>query len=211
MEEPSSFAGGHPSDSFFEALPNKQTRVIFEMNDGVLFFNDQRKFGFVKVIPTAEVEDEKFIKSLAKEPWEISVDDFYQKLQRRKNSAIKAVILDQKIVCGLGNIYADEALYGAKIHPETLAGSLTREQTEELIKSACKVMDASIDSGGSTMATYLRADGTRGDYLEKFAKVFRREGLACERCGAEIKKIRVAGRGTHICPNCQRICQEIKK
>ena len=72
-------------------------------------------------------------------------------------------------------------------------------------------MDASIDSGGSTMATYLRADGTRGDYLEKFAKVFRREGLACERCGAEIKKIRVAGRGTHICPNCQRICQEIKK
>ncbi len=203
------FAGGHPTDSFFEALPNKQTRVIFEMEGGAgagtLFFNDQRKFGFVKVISTVEVEDDNFIKSLAKEPWKIDVEDFYNKLQRRKNSAIKAVILDQKVICGLGNIYADEALFDAKIHPETAAGALTYEQAEQLVCSAKKVMEASIDSGGSTMATYVRADGTKGDYLEKFAQVFRREGEPCTRCGAEIKKIRVAGRGTHICPICQTV------
>lgn len=213
MKESSGFAGGHPSDSFFEPLPNKQTRVLFEMSEGTLFFNDQRKFGFVKVIPTVEVEEDKFIKSLAEEPWKIEAETFYNKLQRRKNSPIKAVILDQKVICGLGNIYADEALYDAKIHPETLAGRLTKAQAAQLIKSACKVMDASIDSGGSTMATYVRADGTKGDYLEKFAKVFRREGQMCERCGAEIEKIRVAGRGTHICPLCQKttLMQSVEK
>ena len=200
-----SFAGGHPTDAFFEKLPDKQTRVIFEMEGGTLYFNDQRKFGFCKLIPTAEVEDDSFIKSLADEPWKIDTDVFYQKLQRRKNSPIKAVILDQKIICGLGNIYADEALFDAKIHPETPAGDLTRKQAEGLVKSAQKVMDASIDSGGSTMATYVRADGTKGDYLEKFAKVFRREGEPCERCGTEIKKNRVAGRGTHYCPVCQKL------
>ncbi len=211
LGDENSFAGGHPTDAFFSELPNKQTRVVFSMNGGTLFFNDQRKFGFVKVIPTAEVLDDKFIRSLAKEPWEIDVEELYEKLQRHKNSPIKAVILDKKVICGLGNIYADEALFDAKIHPKTLAGTLTKKQVKQLIRSACKVMDASIDSGGSTMATYVRADGTKGDYLEKFAQVFRREGQACLRCGAEIEKIRVAGRGTHICPCCQKIdCVQLK-
>ncbi len=208
------YAAGHPSENFVAELPNKQTRVMFEMDSGTLYFNDQRKFGFVKVIPTAEVEDDKFIKNLAKEPWEISVGEFYQKLQRHKNAPIKAVILDQKTICGLGNIYADEALYDAEIHPKRLAGSLSTVEAENLIKSACKVMDASIDSGGSTMATYVKADGTKGDYLEKFAKVFRNEGNPCPRCGTEIEKIKVAGRGTHICPQCQKLvvvdCDERK-
>lgn len=199
------YAAGHPSENFVAELPNKQTRVMFEMDSGTLYFNDQRKFGFVKVIPTAEVEDDKFIKNLAKEPWEMSAEEFYQKLQRHKNAPIKAVILDQKTICGLGNIYADEALYDAEIHPKRLAGSLSTVEAENLIKSACKVMDASIDSGGSTMATYVKADGTKGDYLEKFAKVFRNEGNPCPRCGTEIEKIKVAGRGTHICPQCQKL------
>ena len=199
-----SFAGGHPTDAFFAELPNKQTRVILEMDGGTLYFNDQRKFGFIKVVPTAEVLEDKFIKSLAKEPWQMSKEEFYGKLQRHKNAPIKAVILDQKVICGLGNIYADEALFDAKIHPKTLAGSLNKKQAGELIESAKKVMEASINSGGSTMATYVKADGTRGDYLEKFAQVFRNEGKPCPRCGAEIVKIRVAGRGTHVCPNCQK-------
>lgn len=199
------YAAGHPSDSFFDKLPNKQTRVVFELTKGTLYFNDQRKFGFVKVLPTDEVKEDKFIKSLAKEPWEMEGKEFYEKLMRHKNAPIKAVILDQKIICGLGNIYADEALFDSKIHPRTLAGSLSERQAEELLESARKVMEASINSGGSTMKTYVRADGTKGDYLEKFAQVFRREGQPCYRCGAEIEKIRVAGRGTHICPNCQKV------
>lgn len=198
------FAGGHPSENFVAELPNKQTRVIFEFEDGKLFFNDQRKFGFVKKMRTKEVEKDDFIKKLAKEPWQMEAGELYEKLQRHKKAPIKAMLLDQTIICGLGNIYADEALYAAGIHPETLAGNLSFDEVEKIILSARKVMDKSIAAGGSTMATYVRPDGTRGDYLDKFAKVFHREGKPCERCGTEIVKIKVAGRGTHICPKCQR-------
>ena len=198
------YAAGHPSDNFIAILPNKQTRVIIEFEDGKLFFNDQRKFGFIKVIKTNDVAEESFIKKLAHEPWEMTTTELYEKLQRHRNSLIKATILDQSIICGLGNIYADEALFASKIHPERKAGSLSKQETEALLTAACEVMQKSIDSGGSTMATYVKADGSKGDYLEKFAQVFRREGKPCPRCGEQIIKIRVAGRGTHICPRCQK-------
>ena len=199
------YAAGHPSENFVADLPNKQTRVLLRFNDNTLYFNDQRKFGFIKSIKTSEVENDPFIKKLAKEPWEMTSSEFYEKLQKHKNSLIKATILDQSIVCGLGNIYADEALFAAKIHPERRSGTISKEEAKELLKSACDVMERSIESGGSTMATYVKADGTRGDYLEKFAQVFRRENQPCPRCGKKIKKIRVAGRGTHICPYCQEL------
>lgn len=198
------YAAGHPSDNFTAKLPNKQTRVILYLDNGTLYFNDQRKFGFIKVLPTAEVENDPFIKKLAKEPWVMTSDEFYAKLQQHKNSLIKATILDQTIICGLGNIYADEALFAAKIHPERRSGTISREKAADLLKSACTVMDKSIASGGSTMHTYVKADGTKGDYLELFAQVFRREGQPCLRCGTTIEKIKVAGRGTHICPKCQQ-------
>ena len=198
------FAGGHPTDSFFTELPNKQTRVILKLSEGTLYFNDQRKFGFLKVLPSDEVEQDKFIASLGAEPWEMNAEEFYQKLQRHAKAPIKAVILDQKVMAGVGNIYADEALFEIKVHPKTLAGKLSKKQAKDLVRAAAKVMDASINAGGSTMATYLKADGTKGDYLEKFAQVFHREGQECKRCGTEIIKIRVAGRGTHICPECQK-------
>lgn len=226
ISDTNSFAGGHPTDSFFTALPNQQTRVIISLVDPTyrekssinpdfhdksqsnhdhLYFNDQRKFGFIKVIPTDEVNDDSFIKSLAPEPWDMSAADFYQRLQHHPGAPIKAVILDQKVIAGLGNIYADEALFMSKIHPEQLAGSLSQKEATLLLQSARTVMEHSIDSGGSTMATYVRADGTRGNYLELFAQVFRREGQPCPVCGTEIIKIRVAGRGTHICPTCQML------
>lgn len=198
------FAAGHPSKNFTDALPNKQTRVEFVFQDGKLFFNDQRKFGFVKILATGEVEDDKFITSLAKEPWAMTTGELYKKCQQHGRSPIKAVLLDQKIIAGLGNIYADESLFYASVHPASLAGSLSEEQVAKILEGACKVMQAAIDSGGSTMATYVRPDGTTGDYLEKFAQVFRREGKACPRCGTVIEKTRCAGRGTHYCPKCQR-------
>lgn len=198
------FAGGHPTDSFFTELPNKQTRVIFELDGGTLYFNDQRKFGFVKLIETGEVENDKFIKTLAKEPWDLTVEEFKENLMHHKSAPIKATILDQKVIAGVGNIYADESLFYAKVHPNRLTGSLTDAEIEKLLEGARKTMQASIDSGGSTMKTYVKADGTKGDYLRLFAKVFRREGEPCTECGTEIVKIRVAGRGTHVCPKCQK-------
>ena len=198
------YAAGHPSENFTATLPNKQTRVVISFDEGTLYFNDQRKFGFIKVINTKEVENDPFIKKLAKEPWQMTSEELYNKFQKHKNSLIKATILDQTIICGLGNIYADEALFLAKIHPERRSGTISKKETEDLLLAAREVMEKSIESGGSTMATYVKADGTKGDYLEKFAQVFRREGKPCLRCKTKIVKIRVAGRGTHICPNCQR-------
>lgn len=199
-----SFAGGHPTDSFLNELPDKQTRVIFDFENGKLFFNDQRKFGFIKILETAEVENDPFIKKLAKEPWDLTKEEFKENLMHHKSAPIKATILDQKVIAGVGNIYADEALFFAKIHPKRETGSLSDKEIEKLLEGAKTVMQASIDSGGSTMKTYVKADGTKGDYLRLFAKVFRREGEPCENCGTEIVKIRVAGRGTHICPKCQK-------
>lgn len=199
------YAAGHPSDNFTANLPNKQTRVLLKFTDGTLYFNDQRKFGFFKIIETSEVENDTFIKKLAKEPWAMTADELYEKLQKHKNSCIKATILDQSIICGLGNIYADESLFMASIHPERRCGTITREETAKLLQAACDVMTKSIESGGSTMATYVKADGTKGDYLEKFAQVFHREGQPCLKCQTKIVKTKVAGRGTHICPHCQEL------
>ncbi len=199
------YAAGHPSDNFTAQLPNKQTRVILEFDSGTLYFNDQRKFGFIKVLPTEEVEHDSFVKKLAKEPWSMTSAELYDKLQQHKNSCIKATLLDQMIICGLGNIYADESLFAAKIHPARKSGSVTKKEAALLLAAARDVMDKSIASGGSTMATYVKADGTKGDYLEKFAQVFRNEGKPCPRCGTKIIKTKVAGRGTHLCPKCQEL------
>lgn len=197
------YAAGHPSDNFTAKLPNGQTRVIFYLDEGNLFFNDQRKFGFVKVMDTREVEKDAFILKLAPEPWRMDENLFFEKLQRHRNSSIKSIILDQTVICGLGNIYADESLFMSKIHPLTKCGMISRKEAGKLLESAKEVMDKSIASGGSTMKDYVKADGSRGDYLDKFAQVFRREGQPCRVCGTTIIKIRVAGRGTHICPHCQ--------
>lgn len=197
------YAAGHPSENFIAKLPNKQTRVVLEFTNGTLYFNDQRKFGFIKILPTSEVEKDAFIQKLAKEPWTMTATELYNKLQHHPNSCVKATILDQTVICGLGNIYADETLFASKIHPERKCHTITKQEAKLLLESAKSVMDKSIASGGSTMATYVKADGTKGDYLELFAQVFRREGQPCPRCGCKIIKTRVAGRGTHLCPHCQ--------
>lgn len=197
------YAAGHPSDNFLDQLPNKQTRVIFELENGTLYFNDQRKFGFIKILATGEVEEDPFIKKLAKEPWGMDPEDFYEKLQKHQNSPIKAVILDQTIICGIGNIYADESLFMSNIHPTTKAGALTKSQASVLLNMAARVMDLSIASGGSTIKDYKKPNGEKGNYLDKFAHVYGREGKLCA-CGATIKKTKVAGRGTHFCPHCQK-------
>ncbi len=204
IDERDNFAAGHPSKNFMAELPNSQTRVSFVFEEGALYFNDQRKFGFVKVLSTEKVEEEKFIRELAKEPWEMTTKELFERCQRHAKAPIKAVLLDQKVIAGLGNIYADESLFYASVHPAKKAGELTEEQVALILKGARSVMMESIDSGGSTMATYVKPDGSTGSYLENFAKVFRREGRDCVRCGETILKTRVAGRGTHYCPKCQK-------
>ena len=198
------FAAGHPNENFVAQLPNGQTRVILEFERGRLYFNDQRKFGFIKVLKTAEVEKEPFIAKLGKEPWKMSAEELLEKLQLRKNSAVKTVILDQKVIAGLGNIYADESLFLAGILPMRKAGSLSLAETEKLLVAMREVMEKSLEAGGSTLKNYVKADGTRGDYLDLFAKIYNRAGKSCVNCGETILKTKVNGRGTHYCPRCQK-------
>ncbi len=201
------FGGGHPNDSLVGELPDKSTRVIITFEDGTrLFFNDQRKFGWMRLIPTISVPEIDFMKRLGPEPLE---DDFtaevlYERLQRRKNTSIKAALLDQSVVAGIGNIYADESLWGAQIHPATLVRDILPSAISTLHSEIISVLKLSLDKGGSTDKNYVDAEGKKGSYLT-FANVFRREGQACPRCGRAIIKLRVAGRGTHICPQCQPI------
>ena len=201
------FAGGHPTDSLIGILPDKSTRVTFEFDDGShLYFNDQRKFGWVRLMPTAEVPNIDFMKRVGPEPLEagFTVSQFAERFKRRARTTIKAAILDQSVIAGVGNIYADESLWGAKIHPGRLVGTITDAEFRKLYIEVRAVMNLSIEKGGSTNRNYVNAEGKRGSYMD-FARVFRREGLPCPRCGTEIVKIRVAGRGTHICPFCQQI------
>lgn len=200
------WAGGHPNESFVEDLPNKSTRVYIAFDDGMkLFLNDQRKFGWIKLLPTVTINELAFIGKLGPEPLIGSPSgEFLSRVRRRNNTTIKAAILDQSVIAGIGNIYADEALWLAKIHPSTRVRDLSDDQLKTILQGAVQAMTASLDSGGSTMQNYVKADGSRGNYLDLFANVFRREGQACPRCGTIIEKTRVAGRGTHICPTCQR-------
>ncbi len=199
------FGAGHPNASLIGALPDRSTRVVCSFAGGAhLYFNDQRKFGWVRLVPTAEVPMIDFMQRVGPEPlsdeftWEVMRD----RLQRRKNTNIKAALLDQSVLAGVGNIYADESLWGAKIHPTTLVRNISDDQIRLLHKALRDVLQLSIDKGGSSDRHYVDAEGKRGSYLT-FANVFRREGQPCPRCGTIIEKSRVAGRGTHTCRQCQ--------
>ena len=200
------FAAGHPTDSLVGKLPDKSTRVMIDFTDGSkLFFNDQRKFGWMRLLPTAEVPLIDFMRTVGPEPLEddFTVDKFIERLMMRKNSPVKAVLLDQKVLAGVGNIYADESLWAAKIHPSAHVARISKTKLVVLHQALRDILHLSIESGGSTDRNYVNAKGERGSYLQ-FAQVFRRAGQPCPRCGTEIIKIRVAGRGTHICPREQK-------
>lgn len=200
-----SFGAGHPNESLIGALPDKSTRVTLTFTGGArLFFNDQRKFGWVRLLPTAEVMNLDFFQKVGPEPLaaDFSWQDLRGRLSRRGNTNIKAALLDQTVVAGIGNIYADEALWGAMIHPSTLVKNLKQRQFQVLYTELVFVLKLAIEKGGSTDKNYVNAEGKKGSYMS-FARVFRREGQACPRCGTTIIKTRVAGRGTHSCPVCQ--------
>lgn len=201
------FGAGHPNDSLIGKLPDKSTRVIVTFSDkSQLFFNDQRKFGWVKLLPTLEVPNLKFMQSVGPEPLtgNFTNQDFIQRIRRRNGTTIKAAILDQTTLAGVGNIYADESLWGAKIHPATRVRDVTDKQLSVLLDEIKYVLNLAIEKGGSTDRNYVNAKGERGSYID-YARVFRREGKPCQRCSDLIIKTRVAGRGTHVCLTCQTL------
>lgn len=197
------FGAGHPNDSLLGDLPDKTTRVEFELDDhAMLYFNDVRKFGWVRLLPTATLEDVDFLKKLGPDALSVRSSDFVELFKKRRKS-IKACLLDQTIVAGCGNIYADESLWMTKLHPATQAAKISRSKLEELHSNLQEVLNLSIEKGGSSNKNYINAEGGTGSYLD-FANVYQRAGMPCSRCGTEIIRSVVASRGTHTCPDCQR-------
>lgn len=202
------FGAGHPNDSLIGSLPDKSTRVIIDFSDAShLYFNDQRKFGWIKLYPSIEVPSIDFMRKVGPEPLEdeFTSTEFISRIRRRNNTTIKAAILDQTVLAGVGNIYADESLWCAKVHPATRVRHVSDEELALLLSEIKYVMNLSIEKGGSTDKNYVDAEGKHGSYID-FARVFRKENTPCPRhSDVLIEKTRVAGRGTHICPACQVI------
>lgn len=199
------WGAGHPSSSLVNKLPDKTTRVTLCFFGGSkLYFNDQRKFGWMKLLPTELILKDPFMLKVGPEPLEPEITNkiFVQRIRRRNGTTVKAAILDQTVLAGVGNIYADESLWAAKIHPSERVRDLKDSQLYSLRKEIVYVLNLSIENGGSTSRNYVSATGEKGSYLKQ-ARVFGRQGKACSRCGALIEKIKVAGRGTHICSVCQ--------
>lgn len=201
------FGAGHPNNSLIGELPDRSTRVTLAFTDNSrLYFNDQRKFGWMKLLPTIEIPNIDFMRKVGPEPLEASFlpEEFAARFKRRAKTSIKAALLDQTVIAGVGNIYADESLWGAKIHPQRLVGTITADEFHRLYDELRAVMNIAIEKGGSTDKNYVNAEGKRGSYMD-FARVFHQEGKPCPRCETTIIKFRAAGRGTHICPHCQVI------
>lgn len=202
------FGAGHPNDSLIGELPDRSTRVTITFSDDSrLFFNDQRKFGWMRLMPTIEIPNIDFMKKVGPEPLsdDFTPQLFIERIRRRANTTIKAALLDQTVLAGIGNIYADEGLWGAGIHPAQRVRDVSDTRLKKLHKELRFVLELSIEKGGSTDRNYVNAEGKKGSYID-FARVFRREGKACPRHpGTVIIKTRVAGRGTHLCERCQTL------
>jgi len=207
------FGAGHPTDSLVGKLPDKSTRVVITFYDGSkLYFNDQRKFGWMRLMPTTEIKNIDFMKKVGPEPLDdnFTNTEFISRLYKRKKSNIKAVLLDQTIIAGIGNIYADESLFAAGIHPASIVNAIPADRLKKLYISIKQILLLAIEKGGSTDRNYVNAEGKRGSYID-IAKVFRKEKQPCPKCNLAITKIRVAGRGTHVCLSCQKLYLEANK
>ena len=195
-------SGGHPVKGLVE-LPNKFTRAIFYFsNKDILYFNDVRKFGYVKLVTTEELEKIKAPYGVDPTGEEFTLKYFEDILKKSERTILKHFLLRQHPISGLGNIYVDEACFRARVQPTRILSSLTKKERKDLYQGIRRVLELSITKRGTSFNTYVGSDGERGAFY-KFLDVYGRGGKLCRRCKTPIKKSRVAGRGTHYCPNCQ--------
>ncbi len=180
------------------AKPGKHTHVILTLDRGVLLYDDSRQFGCFQV--SEEIPER--VASLGPEPLEVGYEEFAAALRKRR-SRIKALLLDQRFLRGLGNIYADEALFRAGIHPLAAASRLRPERARRLHTKIVEVLTEAIAAGGSSISDYVDADGRKGFFQVKH-RVYQRTGEPCLSCGAPIRRILVAQRSSHFCPKCQK-------
>lgn len=184
----------------------KHTHIIFHFTDGTeLRYNDVRKFGTMHVFPIGSELKEKPLLQLGPDPFEDSYtfEYLYAKLQRTTRY-IKAALLDQTIIAGLGNIYVDETLFLARIHPERRSNTLNEQEVQLIFELAKSVLSDAVAQGGTTIRSYVDGEGEMGMFQQALF-VYGQEEKPCKHCGEAIEKMKLAGRGTHICPTCQQI------
>ncbi len=198
-------SGGHPIELSEHALPNKHSHIIFTLEKGVLYYNDTRMFGYLLYYPSLKAfEKENHFGPLGLEPFDNAFTlEYFQNSLHRKLGKIKSVLMDQKIVVGLGNIYADESLFEAKVRPDRSAASLTKKEVALLYKAILRIMKKAVESGGSSVATYRLLDTTRGNYAREH-KVYGKSGKACPHCKHTLTTITINSRTTIFCSNCQK-------
>lgn len=186
-------------------MAGKHDHLFVRFSDSVLVYQDVRKFGTWEILSCDEMPRYFEAKEIGPEPTVSAFDEkiFSEKLQRSKKK-IKPHLLDQTLVAGLGNIYVDEVLWQAKIHPEYLSMDLTNRSKHLLHDSIIEILQKAVELGGSSIRTYQNALGKAGKMQEEL-KVYGKTGQPCPRCGTIIIKTKVAGRGTHFCPSCQRL------
>lgn len=197
-------AGGHPQPGGLDNLPNKFTRVSLNFTDGSnLYFNDMRKFGWLKHIKNHEQEN-IFLK-IGIEPLskQFTYETFISLLARYPKRNLKQFLLDQTLIAGLGNIYVDESCFMSKVRPTRLVETLTKKEVTDLRQNIIAVLKLSISKKGTSAKNYVRSDGSQGGFVP-YLFVYGRAKLPCKVCRTPITKIKFAGRGTHFCPNCQK-------
>lgn len=183
---------------------DKHTHVIFHFTDKTeLRYNDVRKFGTMHVFPIGQERTVEPLKKLGPDPFDEDYTyEYVREKLKRTTRNIKATLLDQTIIAGLGNIYVDEVLFLSKIHPEKCANELTDEQIKTITENVRKVIEKAVEKGGTTIRSYVNGEGEMGMFQQELY-VYAQDKTPCNHCGTEIVKLRVAGRGTHICPTCQ--------
>lgn len=202
-----SVAGGHPSMDWWAKLPNKHTRIIFVFSDkSKLFFNDLRRFGWIRSAKSSDLtasQDQEY----GVEPLSPKFTSGYLNsiVKKRPKSNIKRIITDQSQVAGIGNIYADEALFYAKIKPTRLGSKISQSDIVNLHQAIIKVLKLGLKHGGASDSDYVDSSGERGEMQDHF-QVYGRKGEGCKYrgCHGIIEKIRLNGRGTHFCERCQK-------
>ncbi len=185
-------------------VPGPHTHVIFHLDkDGVLYYNDLRRFGWIKVMKTDEVETSDFIGKLGPEPFGTLTLDIFKKILSSSKRPIKVVLMDQEKMGGVGNIYANDALWKSQIHPSRAANSLSEGEAKKLYDALLDVLKAGIEHGGASELMFVTPDGTEGNYQDHTV-AYGRQGQLCQRCKKEkMTKFMLSGRGTYICPHCQ--------
>lgn len=196
---------GHPIPFAGTMLPAKSTAVIFSFNDGSkLFYNDIRKFGWIKIINHKSLIVNRLFEKLGPEPLEKEfTNEIFAEILKKYKKPIKIVLMDQEAIAGVGNIYAAEALFIAKIDPRRPANGLEDTEADKLYKSLLKVLKMGIKYQGSSENAYVNVDGEKGS-MQEHVNVYGKTGEYCpNKCGGKIKRIVIGGRGTYLCPSCQ--------